>query len=86
MAKITKKRGRPRTGPEDSRVSDYPRVMLRLSPDVATQLKAWSVVRDRPVWRLIEEAVLQGIKAEPAEIRDLVRKVAQRRQAGPRDE
>jgi hypothetical protein len=60
--------------------------MLRLSPEVVADLKAWSVVRDRPVWRLIEDAVVEAIKAEPSDIRELVRKVVQRRQSTRREE
>ncbi len=50
------------------------------------ELKAWSLIRRQPMWRLIEKAVNDALRNEPPEIRDLVRKVAQRRQSTTADE
>lgn len=52
---------------------------------VMAELKAWSLIKHQPIWRLIEDAVSQAIDHEPSETRELVRKVALHRQATPPD-
>lgn len=75
------KRGRPPAGPSGEKVSGYPRSTLRLSAGVMAELKAWSLITHQPMWQLVEIAVSRALDSEPAEVRELVRKVAQRRQA-----
>lgn len=79
------KRGRPPTGPSGEKVSSYPRSTLRLSAGVMAELKAWSLIAHQPMWRLVEIAVGRALESEPSEVRELVRKVAQRRQATASD-
>lgn len=73
-----KRTGRPPAGVEGERVRDYPRVMLRLPALTVARLKAWSHVRDTPVWRLIDEAVNQAIDRLDGEDSRLVRTLARR--------
>ncbi len=78
-----RKRGRPPAGASGEKVSSYPRSTVRLSTGVMAELKAWSLINHQPIWRLVEDAISQAIAREPSEARELIRKVAQRRQATP---
>ena len=50
--------GRPPAGArEGERVKDYPQLSIRVPADVKATLHALSVVRSRPQWRLIVEAI-----------------------------
>jgi hypothetical protein len=86
MKRPTRKKVRPPAGDTGEKVSNYPRTTVRLSSATAAELKAWSLIKRRPVWRLIEDAVNAALRSEPAEVRDLIRKVAERRQSGATDE
>ncbi len=53
-----KRQGRPPGGvhPGD-RVKDYPQVSLRLPPAQKLQLEALSILRKKPQWRVLIEAI-----------------------------
>lgn len=66
--------GRPPTGPTGERVSDYPRLTVRIPRDTKDQLEQLSVWRRVPVWKLVDMAVLALIDGLPDdERRDLAR-------------
>lgn len=52
-----RKPGRPATGPDGERVSDYPAVMIRLPRLTKATLDALSSVTGTPVWKLVDRAV-----------------------------
>jgi predicted DNA-binding protein len=57
-AKSRPRIGRPPAGArEGERVKDYPQLSIRVPADVKATLHALSVVRSRPQWRLIVEAI-----------------------------
>jgi hypothetical protein len=66
--------GRPPTGPTGERVSDYPRLTVRIPGTTKDQLEQLSVWRRVPVWKLVDLAVLAFIERLPDdERRDLAR-------------
>ncbi len=61
----TPRLGRPATGVDGERVSDYPQVMIRLPKATKNALEALSGATGTPIWRLIDLAVDSYIKALP---------------------
>lgn len=49
--------GRPPAGRRGERVKDYPQVSVRLPTDVKQKLRALSLIRKHPQWRIIVDAV-----------------------------
>jgi hypothetical protein len=64
--------GRPATGVDGERVSDYPQVMIRLPKPTKTALEALSGATGTPIWRLIDLAVDCYIKSLPESQRRLI--------------
>ena len=66
--------GRPPPGPAGARVSDFPRLTVRLPGATRDLLEQLSVWRRVPVWKLVDQAVLALIAQLPEdERRDLTR-------------
>lgn len=66
--------GRPRSGPDDTKVSDYPRLTVRLPRSTKDQLEGLAWLKRRAVWELIDSAVRAYIDALPDdERRELLR-------------
>jgi hypothetical protein len=57
--------GRPAKGPNGERVSDYPRLTIRLPRVTKNQLEALSTLRRVPVWELVDQAVKAYIEQLP---------------------
>lgn len=80
--------GRPPAGARaGERVKDYPQLSIRVPVEVKAKLQALSVVRSRPQWRLIVEAIDCYLRERPDDERRLVngllnRKRRHRRRAG----
>jgi predicted DNA-binding protein len=56
--KTARRIGRPPAGArEGEKVKDYPQLSVRLPSDIKAKLHALSVVRARPQWRLITDAI-----------------------------
>lgn len=70
--------GRPTTGPAGTAVRDMPRFMLRLPAETLAGLRAWSVVKQVPAWRLIDQAVTEAMKRLEGEDAADVRRLARR--------
>ena len=65
-AKSQPRIGRPPAGArEGERVKDYPQLSIRVPADVKATLRALSVVRSRPQWRLIVEAIDCYLRERP---------------------
>ena len=57
-SKTVRRIGRPPAGArEGEKVKDYPQLSVRLPGDVKAKLHALSVLRARPQWRLIADAI-----------------------------
>jgi hypothetical protein len=70
-------RGRKPTGLQGEKISeDYVRPTIRLAPGTMAQLRAWSALTGKPVWRCVEEAVLGAVDRLPAAQRALVKRAA----------
>ncbi len=54
--------GRPPSGPDGERVSDYPRLTIRIPHATKDQLESLSILKRCQVWRLVDRAVLDYIK------------------------
>jgi hypothetical protein len=66
--------GRPPAGARaGEKVKDYPQLSIRVPAEVMAKLKAISLVRSRPQWRLVSDAIDCYLRARPAAER---RKVA----------
>lgn len=52
---MPRRAGRPATGLDGSRSSDYPRLALRVPGETKRDLEALSTLRGRPIWRIIAE-------------------------------
>jgi hypothetical protein len=78
--------GRPPAGPRGEKVKDYPQLGLRVPAEAKAKLRALSVVRSRPQWRLLSDAIECYLRERPAAerklVNQLVRKPRRRRQHG----
>jgi predicted DNA-binding protein len=89
-AKSQPRIGRPPAGARaGERVKDYPQLSIRVPADVKATLHALSVVRSRPQWRLIVEAIDCYLRERPDDERrfvdELLNRQRGRRRAGSRD-
>jgi hypothetical protein len=71
--------GRPPSGANPGeRVKDYPQVSLRIPPILKSQLYALSIVRSKPQWRILIDAI-ECLMSELSESeRRTVREIAKR--------
>ena len=81
--------GRPPAGArEGERVKDYPQLSFRVPADVKATIHALSLVRSRPQWRLIVDAIDCYLRDRPDEerrvVEELVKRKRSRRRAGRR--
>jgi hypothetical protein len=67
---------RPPSGPEGQRVSDYPRLTVRLPLATKDKLLALSRLHRRPAWELIDAALGAYIRALPADEQRLLAQFA----------
>lgn len=74
-----KRPGRPPTGANGERVSDYPHVMIRLPHATKDTLDALSGVTGVAVWQLVDRAVKSYVDQLPASEQKLVAEVRSRR-------
>src|SRR5438552_18562739 len=70
--------GRPPTGPDGEKVSDYPRLTVRLPRATKNQLEALSTLRGVPVWELVNLAALAYIESLPDNQRNPLRQFSRR--------
>jgi len=57
-SKQPRRLGRPPAGARaGEKVKDYPQLSIRLPGDIKAKLQALSLVRSRPQWRIITEAI-----------------------------
>lgn len=69
-AKSQPRIGRPPAGArEGERVKDYPQLSLRVPAEVKATLNALSVVRSRPQWRVIVDAIDCYLRDRPEDER-----------------
>ena len=66
--------GRPPSGPDGERVSDYPRLTIRIPFTTKRKLEALSARRRVPVWQLVDSAVLEYFARLPDTERRLLTK------------
>jgi predicted DNA-binding protein len=72
-------RGQPPKGPGGELVSQYPPLTVRIPPETKHQLEALSVLRQTPMWSLVDESVRAYIEQLPDAERRLLAQFAQRR-------
>jgi predicted DNA-binding protein len=71
--------GRPPSGANPGeRVKDYPQVSLRIPPTLKSQLHALSIVRSKPQWRIVIDAIECLMRELPESDRRMVREIAKR--------
>jgi predicted transcriptional regulator len=69
--------GRPPAGArEGEKVKDYPQLSVRLPSDIKAKLQALSLVRARPQWRLIIEAIECYLRKRPEDEQRMVAALA----------
>jgi hypothetical protein len=68
--------GRPPSGPGGKRVSEYPKLTVRLPPATKDALRSLSALRRVPVWELIDTAVHAYIATLPADERRVLAQFA----------
>jgi predicted DNA-binding protein len=74
--------GRPPAGArEGERVKDYPQLSIRVPAEVKATLNALSLVRSRPQWRLIVDAIECYLRDRPEDERRSVEALLNREQA-----
>lgn len=69
---------RPPSGPGGERVSDYPRVAVRLPPLTKAKLEALATLSRVPVWQLVDTAVVAYIERLPDDERRLIAQFARK--------
>jgi predicted DNA-binding protein len=86
-SKTARRIGRPPAGArEGERVKDYPQLSVRLPGDVKAKLHALSVVRARPQWRLITDAIECYMHERPEAEQRMVDDLVERSRAPARRE
>jgi predicted DNA-binding protein len=71
--------GRPPAGArEGEKVKDYPQLSIRLPAEVKAKLQAMSLIRSRPQWRLISEAIDCYLRERPEAERRMIEDLATR--------
>ena len=69
--------GRPPAGAHPGeRLKDYPQVSLRIPPDLKSQLYALSILRDKPQWRVLIDAIECLVRALPEHDRRRMHEIA----------
>ena len=69
--------GRRPTGRRGEKISqEYTRPTIRLAPSTLAQLRAWSALTGEPLWRLVEQSILEAIDGLPPAQRSLIRTAA----------
>jgi hypothetical protein len=77
MPKASKPRaGRPPSGPDGEKVSEYRALTIRLPRATRQQLHGLSVLKHTPVWQLIDTAVGAYLATLPADERRLLSQFA----------
>jgi hypothetical protein len=76
--KTTRPAHRPPSGPDGARVSDYPRLTIRLPVVTKRLLETVSTLRKVPVWQLVDQAVLSYVETLPADERRVITQFASR--------
>jgi len=72
-------RGRPPSGPDGEKVSEYRRPTLRLPEETLTWLQHWSRETGVPQWRLVDQAIRQKIRRLPASLRKAIQRERNRK-------
>jgi predicted DNA-binding protein len=74
--------GRPPAGArEGERVKDYPQLSIRVPAEVKATLNALSLVRSRPQWRVIVDAIECYLRDRPEDERRSVEVLLKRERA-----
>jgi hypothetical protein len=69
--------GRPPAGAHPGeKEKDYPQVSLRIPPDLKSQLYALSVLRAKPQWRIMIDAIECLVRTLPESERRMMQKLA----------
>jgi predicted DNA-binding protein len=80
LSRLQPRIGRPPAGArEGERVKDYPQLSIRVPAGVKATLQALSVVRSRPQWRLIVEAIDCYLRDRPEDERRVVEELSRRK-------
>jgi predicted DNA-binding protein len=71
--------GRPPAGARPGeKVKDYPQVSLRIPPSLKSQLYALSILRSKPQWRVMIDAIECLMRELPDSERRMVHEIARR--------
>jgi hypothetical protein len=70
--------GRPPTGLRGEKTTSYPKLTVRLPPETLARLEAVSALRRQPIWRVIDAAVSDHLKAASGAERSLVAEMVNR--------
>jgi predicted DNA-binding protein len=73
-----RKRGRPASGPDGAKVSNYPQLTVRLPAETKARLTTLSLLTATPVWKIIETAVETYVQHLPDDERKLLGSIADR--------
>jgi len=77
---MPRRSGRPPAGAQPGeRVKDYPQLSLRLPPESKAQLRALSVVKALPQWRVVLEAIDCLVRTLSEGERQLILEIVKRR-------
>ena len=76
--KIKRPVGRPPTGPGGRRVSDFPTLTVRIPFKTHFDVHNLSLLKNIPIWQLVDAALLQLLRGVPADERTLLAKLAKR--------
>jgi predicted DNA-binding protein len=67
MSSSARKRGRPPAGRDGEKVSDYPQLTVRLSPEARARLNTLSLLLAQPASRIIDQALEVYVQHLPEE-------------------
>jgi hypothetical protein len=64
--------GQPPKGERGELVSEYPKLMVRITPTAKRWLENLSLVERRPQWVIVDAAIRRYFEGQPAETRERI--------------
>jgi hypothetical protein len=69
---MTKRLGRPPAGDHGDKTSEWKQLAIRLPDATLARLRRWQMLDDRPLWRLVDDAIAFRVLHLPLNERKLI--------------
>jgi hypothetical protein len=69
---MSKRMGRPPAGDDGEKTSQWKQLAIRVPDTTLVRLRRWQMLDDRPLWRLVDEAITFRVRHLPVSDRKLI--------------